>query len=222
MSGADGERPSAPPHRRLAPGRLVVASHNAGKVQEIRDLLAPFGIDTVSAAEFGLPVPEETETTFTGNARLKAHAAAAATGLPALSDDSGLSVAALDGAPGVYTADWAETPSGRDFARAMGLVRARLAERGVDLAAGAPAAATFHCALTLAWPDGHDETFLGACPGGLVWPPRGDLGFGYDPMFVPTAGEGSQTFGEIARAAKHGMSHRADAFAQLVAACLSG
>lgn len=206
-------------HRRLAPGRLVVASHNAGKVREIRDLLAPFGIETTSVGELGLPVPEETETTYTGNARLKAHAAAKAAGGPALSDDSGLSVAALDGAPGVYSADWAETPGGRDFAHAMGLVRDRLAAAGVDLAAGAEAEAAFHCALSLAWPDGHDETFLGTCPGRLVWPPRGERGFGYDPMFVA---EGqAETFGEMAPEEKHAMSHRADAFAKLVAACLA-
>ncbi|MEL6267271.1 MAG: non-canonical purine NTP pyrophosphatase [Pseudomonadota bacterium] len=214
MSGA--HRPLA--HRPLAPGRLVVASHNAGKVREIRDLLAPYGIETVSAGELDLPVPDETETTFTGNARIKAHAAARAAGLPALADDSGVSVEALGGAPGVYTADWAETPAGRDYAMAMARVWAELDA----LDGGAPAApvAAFHCALSLAWPDGHDETFLGTAPGHLVRPPRGERGFGFDPIFVP---EGrAETFGEMDPAAKHAISHRADAFRQLVAACLGG
>lgn len=205
-------------HRRLAPGRLVVASHNDGKVREIRDLLAPFGIDTVSVGELDLPVPEETETTFEGNARLKAHAASRAAGCPALSDDSGLSVAALDGAPGVHSADWAETGAGRDFAHAMRLVRAKLAAAGSDPEAGARPAAAFHCALSLAWPDGHDETFLGTCAGHLVWPPRGERGFGYDPIFVPDGR--AETFGEMVPAEKHAMSHRADAFAKLVGACI--
>ncbi|MEL6196528.1 MAG: non-canonical purine NTP pyrophosphatase [Pseudomonadota bacterium] len=206
-------------HRRLRPGRLVVASHNTGKVREIRDLLVPFGIDTVSVAELGLPVPEETEESYEGNARLKAHAAATAAALPALADDSGLSIAALGGAPGVRSADWAETPAGRDFAYAMQRVRDSLQAAGVALDGGDAPSAAFHCALSLAWPDGHDETFLGTCPGHLVWPARGEHGFGYDPIFVP---EGhAETFGEMAPAAKHAMSHRADAFAKLVAACLA-
>lgn len=200
--------------RKLGPGRVVVATHNAGKLREIRDLLAPFGIETVSAGELGLPEPEETETTFEGNARLKAHSAAKASGLPALSDDSGLTVAALDGAPGIHSARWAETGAGRDFGHAMRTVWERLEAAG----APEPRRAAFICALTLAWPDGHDETFLGRCTGRLVWPPRGERGFGYDPMFVP---EGRDiTFGEMDPAAKHAMSHRADAFRQLVAACL--
>ncbi|MEM7499442.1 MAG: RdgB/HAM1 family non-canonical purine NTP pyrophosphatase [Pseudomonadota bacterium] len=201
-------------HRQLAPGRLVVASHNAGKVREIRDLLASFGIETVSAAELGLPEPEETETSYEGNARLKAHAAAKAAGLPALADDSGLSVEALGGAPGIYSARWAEGPDGRDFGRAM---RRVWDEVSAAAGGGAPDAA-FVCALSLAWPDGHDETFLGTCGGTLVWPPRGERGFGYDPIFV-AAGEG-ETFGEMTPERKHAMSHRADAFRQLVAACL--
>ncbi|SNT23771.1 RdgB/HAM1 family non-canonical purine NTP pyrophosphatase [Tropicimonas sediminicola] len=192
---------------------LVIASHNKGKVKEIRDLLAPFGVSVTSAAELGLPEPEETEDSFVGNARIKAHAAAKASGLPALSDDSGLSVEALDGAPGVYTADWAETPEGRDFAMAMGKVWEACEQR----AAPEPRIARFHCLLCLAWPDGHDEVFDGFVQGRLVWPMRGAHGFGFDPMFQPD-GE-SETFGEMNPAKKHGMSHRADAFAKLVAGC---
>lgn len=200
--------------RRFRAPRLVVASHNAGKLREIADLLRPFGVAAVSAAELGLPEPEETETTFAGNARLKAHAAAKAAGLPALSDDSGLAVAALDGAPGIHSARWAETPDGRDFGHAMRRVWDKLEATG----APEPRRATFVCALSLAWPDGHDETFLGTCAGRLVWPPRGDRGFGYDPMFLP---EGhAMTFGEMEPERKHAMSHRADAFRKLVAACL--
>lgn len=193
--------------------KLVVASHNTGKVREIGDLMRPFRVDTVSAADLNLPEPDETEITFEGNARLKARAAALASGLPALADDSGLAVAALGGDPGIYSARWAETPQGRDFGHAMQSVWQKLEA----LAAPEPRRAAFHCALTLAWPDGHDETFLGTCAGRLVWPPRGDQGFGYDPMFVP---EGFEiTFGEMEPAKKHAMSHRAAAFRQLVAAC---
>lgn len=199
--------------RRCAEPKLVVASHNLGKVREIGDLLRPFGVETMSAAELNLPEPEETETSFEGNARLKAHAAANATGLPALSDDSGLAVEALGGDPGIYAARWAETPNGRDFGHAMRLVWEKLEAAGAQ----EPRNAAFICALTLAWPDGHDETFLGTCEGRIVWPPRGDKGFGYDPIFVPA---GHQiTFGEMDPAEKHGMSHRANAFRQLVAAC---
>ncbi|MEO1274224.1 MAG: non-canonical purine NTP pyrophosphatase, partial [Pseudomonadota bacterium] len=193
--------------RRLEPGRLVVASHNEGKVREIRDLLAPYGMETVSAAELALPEPEETETTYEGNARLKAHAAAKAAGLPALADDSGLSVDVLDGAPGIYSARWAETGAGRDFGHAMARVRDEAVAAGAALGAGTGPSAAFLCALSLAWPDGHDETFIGRCPGQLVWPPRGERGFGYDPMFV-AEGEG-ETFGEMAPERKHAMSHRA-------------
>jgi XTP/dITP diphosphohydrolase len=193
--------------------RLVVASHNAGKVREIRELLRPLGVETVSAAGLGLPEPDETETTFEGNARLKARAAAQASGLPALADDSGLTVAALCGAPGIYSARWAETPEGRDFGHAMKTVWRKLEA----IAAPEPRRAAFVCALTLAWPDGHDETFLGTCAGRLVWPPRGDRGFGYDPVFMP---EGhAVTFGEMEPERKHTISHRADAFRQLVTAC---
>jgi len=202
--------------RRFDGAKLVVASHNAGKLREIADLLRPFGVATVSAGEIGLPEPEETETTFEGNARLKAHAAAKSSGLPALSDDSGLAVEALGGEPGIYSARWAETPKGRDFGHAMRTVWEKLEA----LAALEPRCAAFVCALTLAWPDGHDETFLGRCEGRLIWPPRGDRGFGYDPMFIP---EGHAiTFGEMEPQKKHAMSHRADAFRQLVAACFGG
>ena len=196
--------------------KLVVASHNAGKVREIGELIRPFGIETVAAADLGLAEPDETETTFEGNARLKALAAVQASGLPALADDSGLAVAALGGAPGIYAARWAETPQGRDFGHAMKTVWQKLEA----IAAPEPRRATFHCALTLAWPDGHDETFLGTCEGRLVWPPRGDRGFGYDPVFVP---EGHEiTFGEMEPEHKHTISHRADAFRQLVDACIEG
>jgi XTP/dITP diphosphohydrolase len=196
--------------------KLVVASHNTGKVREIGDLMRPLGVETVSAADLGLPEPDETETTFEGNARLKARAAAQASGLPALADDSGLTVAALGGAPGIYSARWAEAPQGRDFGHAMRTVWQKLEA----IAAPEPRRAAFVCALTLAWPDGHDETFLGTCAGRLVWPPRGHEGFGYDPVFVPESHD--ITFGEMEPERKHTMSHRADAFRQLVAACFKG
>ena len=199
--------------RKLAPGRLVVASHNAGKVREIGELLRPYGIETVSAGELGLPEPAETETTFAGNARIKAHAAAKAANLPALSDDSGIEVDALDGAPGVYTADWAETPQGRDFPMAMKKVWDLLEAKN----APHPRSARFRCTLCLAWPDGHDEIFDGRVEGAVSWPMRGDLGFGFDPIFTP--GGYDQTFGEMDPAKKHEMSHRADAFAKLVRGC---
>ncbi len=196
--------------------KLVVASHNAGKVREIGDLMRPLGVETVSAADLGLPEPDETETTFEGNARLKARAAAQASGLPALADDSGLTVAALGGAPGIYSARWAEMPQGRDFGHAMRTVWQKLEA----IAAPEPRRAAFVCALTLAWPDGHDETFLGTCAGRLVWPPRGHEGFGYDPVFMA---EGHAiTFGEMEPERKHTVSHRADAFRQFVDACLKG
>ena len=204
-------------HRKLLPGKLVIASHNAGKVREIRALLAPFGIEPVSAGELDLPEPEETGTTFAENALLKAHASAQGSGLPALADDSGLCVAALGGAPGVYTADWAakqpfEGGPGRDWYMAMGKVEGKLAELGPDT----DRSAYFICTLALAWPDGHSEVFEGRVEGTLAWPPRGTLGFGYDPVFVPLGRE--QSFAELAPAEKHAMSHRADAFAKLVAA----
>lgn len=193
--------------------RLLVATHNKGKLEEIADLLKPYGVTVVGAAERGLPEPEETGTTFVENARIKAHAAAKATGLPALSDDSGIEVDALDGAPGVYTADWAETGSGRDFVMAMTKTRDRLVESG----APEPWTARFCCTLVLAWPDGHDEVFPGVMEGQIVWPMRGDQGHGYDPIFQP---EGHQiTFGEMDRWEKNRISHRADAFRKLVKGC---
>jgi XTP/dITP diphosphohydrolase len=201
--------------RRFDGGKLVIASHNAGKVREIGDLLAPFGVSVVSAGGLGLDEPEETEETFAGNARIKAHAAAAATGLPALSDDSGLCVAALGGAPGVHTADWAETGSGRDFTMAM----ERLWRECEAANAPEPRAAYFSCTLCLAWPDGHDEVFAGEVHGRLTWPMRGTKGFGFDPMFVPEDAE--ETFGEMEPARKHETSHRARAFDLLVRACFA-
>ncbi|MEX2519752.1 MAG: RdgB/HAM1 family non-canonical purine NTP pyrophosphatase [Paracoccaceae bacterium] len=199
--------------RRLAPGRLIVATHNAGKVREMGALLSPYGIETVSAGDLGLPEPEETEETFEGNARIKAHAAARAANLPALSDDSGIEVDALGGQPGVHTADWAETGAGRDFEMAMTRVWASLEEKN----APEPRCARFVSTLCLAWPDGHDEIFRGEVPGRVTWPMKGALGFGFDPIFTPD-GE-SETFGEMDPGRKNAMSHRARAFEKLVAAC---
>ncbi len=196
--------------RRFPGGRLVVATHNPGKVREINDLLRPFDVDAVSAGELGLPEPEETGTTFAANAELKALAAATASGLPALADDSGLSVAALGGDPGIYSARWAGP--GKDFAVAMGKIHELLAGQGKQTSR-----AHFTCALTLAWPDGHVETFVGEVHGDLVWPPRGLNGFGYDPMF--RADGYDITFGEMDPDAKHAISHRAVAFRQLIDAC---
>ena len=196
-------------------GQLIIASHNAGKVREIGALLEPFGADVVSAGDLGLPEPEETETTFAGNARIKAHAAAQAAGLPALSDDSGLMVDALNGDPGVYTADWAETANGRDFTMAMTKVWTLLENK----AAPEPRNAQFCCTLCLAWPDGTDVVVEGTAPGRLVWPMRGEHGFGFDPMFQPD--DKTQTFGEMDPAEKHAMSHRADAFEKLIKACFA-
>jgi len=195
--------------------RLVLASHNQGKLAEIEALLAPFGIETVPASAFGLAAPAETEDSFVGNALLKARFAAQGSGLPALADDSGLCVDALGGAPGVYTADWAETAHGRDWALAMRKVEEKLRALGAD----ASRAAHFSCVLAIAFPDGRSETFEGRVDGHLAWPPRGDRGFGYDPVFV--ANGHKQTFAEMAPAAKHAISHRADAFRKLRAALLS-
>jgi XTP/dITP diphosphohydrolase len=189
--------------------RLVLATHNPGKLREIAALLEPFGIETAPAHAFGLTEPAETEATFAGNALLKACHAARGAGLPALADDSGLSVEALGGAPGVHTADWAETGAGRDWMQAMSRVERELAALG----AGTSRRAAFHCTLALAWPDGRHALFAGSCAGELVWPPRGERGFGYDPMFVPL-GHG-ETFGEMDPELKHRISHRAAAFAQL-------
>jgi len=196
--------------RRFTDTTLLVATHNHGKLEEIAHLLQPFGITVTSAAEHDLPEPAETGTTFVENARIKAHAAAQATGLPALSDDSGLEVAALDGAPGVYTADWAETPTGRDFTMAMQKVHDALEAKS----APHPHRARFCCTLVLAWPDGHDEVFPGTMDGKMVWPMRGDQGHGYDPVFQPDGHD--LTFGEMDRWQKNLISHRADAFAKLV------
>lgn len=209
MAGASGEEDVA----RLARGdRIVIATHNPGKLREMTALLAPYGIATVGAGELGLPEPQETEETFLGNARIKALAAARAAGLPALADDSGFSVAALGGAPGVRTADWAMRPDGtRDYAAAMRKVMEAAAEFE-------DRTAWFTCALVLAWPDGRIRGFEGHVMGRWVWPPRGLHGFGFDPMFVPDGHE--ETFGEMDPAEKHRISHRARAFALLAAACL--
>lgn len=201
--------------RRLTEPRIVVATHNAGKLAEIRALLAPFGTEVVSAAELGLPEPEETEQTFIGNARIKAHAAARAAGLPALADDSGIAIDGLDGAPGIHTADWAETPGGRDFVLAM----TRAWEALEAAKAPEPRTARFLSTLVLAWPDGHDEVFEGVLEGRCVWPMRGVEGHGYDPMFQPDGYE--TTLGEIGFAEKNRISHRARALSKLVEACLA-
>lgn len=205
-------------HRRLD-GPAIIATHNEGKLSEMRELLAPFGVEATSAGERGLPVPDETGHMFSENAALKAHAAAQATGLPAIADDSGICVLALDGAPGLFSADWSV---GRDFAPAMERVMRELEKREAT-----DRTAWFVCALVVAWPDGHEELFEGRCPGAIVWPPRGTAGFGYDPIFLPD-GE-SRTFGEMTAQEKHGidwdephsgLSHRARAFRKLAAAIL--
>lgn len=207
--------------RRLGPSKLVIATHNAGKLKEISALLAPFGTECISAGSLGLPEPAETGTSFTANALIKAHAAAGASGLPALADDSGLSVAALDGRPGVYTADWAERQwfegaPGRDWFMAMGKVEGMLCAAGPDT----PRDAWFTSVLALAWPDGEQAVYEGRVDGALTWPPRGTLGFGYDPVFVPV-GE-TRTFAELEVAQKQAISHRAAAFAKLVAEQFGG
>ena len=193
--------------------RILIATHNAGKLEEMEQLFAPFGVEVVGAASQNLPEPEETETTFVGNARIKAHAAVKATGLPALADDSGIEVDGLDGAPGVYTADWAETPEGRDFMMAMTRTHSELVKRN----APQPWTARFCSTLVLAWPDGHDEVFAGTADGTLVWPVRGALGHGYDPMFQPIGH--ARTFAEMSADEKNAISHRADSFAKLIAGC---
>lgn len=201
-----GENP-----RKLASGQLVIASHNDGKVREIRELLSPYGFVIHGAKDAGLPDPEETGKTFAENAAIKARAAATGSGLPALADDSGLEVAALKGAPGIFSARWAGSP--RNFARAMAKVETALAEAGTE-----DFSARFVCALCLAWPDGHEELFEGEVRGRLVFPPRGDRGFGYDPIFMPDGYH--ETFGEMDPDAKHAISHRANAFRKLMKACL--
>jgi len=213
--------PKGAAHRRLA-GRLVIATHNPGKLKEMRELLTPYGIDAVSAADLGLVEPVESGTTFEENARIKATAAAKASGLPAFADDSGLMVDALGGDPGIYSARWAGPE--KDFRRAMQIVEDKLCERGAR--ARSQRTAHFVSALCLAWPDEHVEEFEGTVDGTLVWPPRGEKGFGYDPMFLPTGY--SRTFGEMTNVEKHGLpprgkglSHRARAFLKLAEACLA-
>jgi XTP/dITP diphosphohydrolase len=203
-------------HRQMT-GRVVIATHNKGKLVEMRELLAPHGVEAVSAGELNLPEPEETGTSFAANARIKAEAAAFAAGLPAIADDSGLVVDALDGAPGIYSARWAGAT--KDFRRAMERVEAGLRER--DAFTPAQRTAHFVSVLCVAWPDGHREEFEGRVDGTLVWPPRGERGFGYDPMFLPDGFD--LTFGEMSAEQKHGLpplSHRARAFLKLAEACL--
>ncbi len=209
------------PHRVLS-GRVVIATHNPGKLREMRDLLAPYGVEAVSAGELGLPVPAETGHMFSENAAIKAHAAAKATGLAALADESGICVDALDGAPGLFSADWAVN---KDFRPAMERVERELRRRGATLSE--QRRAHFVAALVIAWPDGHEELFEGRVYGVLVWPPRGEQGFGYDPMFQPDGH--ASTFGELSAEEKHGiggsrggeaLSHRARAFVKLAEACL--
>jgi XTP/dITP diphosphohydrolase len=195
-------------HFRTAP-RWVIASHNPGKIREIGDLLAPRGIAAAGAGELGVPEPEETEDSFSGNALLKARACAAATGEVSLADDSGLAVTALGGAPGIYSARWAGEP--RDFGRAMQKVHDELQARGAQ-----DRSARFVCALALAHPDGAEAVFEGTAEGVIVWPPRGDRGFGYDPVFQPLGR--TETFAQIDPEQKHAMSHRADAFGKLIRA----
>lgn len=199
--------------RKFTEKRILIATHNAGKLEEMEQLFAPYGVSVVGAAELGLAEPDETETTFVGNARIKAHAAVSATGLPALADDSGIEVEALDGAPGVYTADWAETPNGRDFVMAMTKTHELLEAKN----APRPRLGRFCATLVLAWPDGHDEVFAGTVDGTLVWPMRGKIGHGYDPMFQPKGHD--RTFAEMPFDEKNAISHRADAFKKLIAGC---
>ena len=212
MSGQD--------HCRIA-GRLVIATHNPGKLAEMRELLAPHGIDAISAGELGLHEPDETGTTFRNNARIKAQAAASAAQLPAFADDSGLVVDALDGEPGIYSARWAGPD--KNFAGAMAMIESKLKQRGAT--APGQRKAHFVSALCVAWPDGHVEEFEARVDGVLVWPPRGGKGFGYDPMFLPDGH--NRTFGEMPSDEKHGLpprgkglSHRARAFLKLAEACL--
>jgi XTP/dITP diphosphohydrolase len=208
-------------HRHIT-GRLVIATHNPGKLAEMRELLAPYGIDAVSAGELGLPEPDETGMTFRDNARIKAEAAAKATGLPAFADDSGLAVAALNGDPGIYSARWAGPKE--DFHFAMQTIDHKL--RDIGATAPEQRGGSFVSALCVAWPDGHLEDFEARVDGTLIWPPRGDKGFGYDPMFLPNGHD--RTFGEMPSEEKHGLpphgkglSHRARAFIKLAEACLA-
>ena len=196
--------------RSLANAKIVIATHNKGKLEEFRALLKPYGVEAVSAGDLGLPEPAETETTFAGNARIKARAAMQASGLIAISDDSGLCVEALGGEPGVYTADWAGPD--RDWNRAMRLVEEKLAAKGA--VTPEQRKAYFSCTLCVVWPDGEERIYEGRAEGTLVWPPRGALGHGYDPMFVPTGQ--ARTFAELAPEEKNMISHRARALEQLV------
>ncbi len=207
--------------RQLGGGTLVIATHNAGKLKEIGALLAPYGMNCISAGSLGLPEPPETGKTFVENALIKARVAAESAGIPALADDSGLCVTALGDMPGVYTADWAERQwfegkPGRDWYMAMGKIEGLLCEQGPAV----DRSCWFACALAVAWPDGEYATYEGRVDGSLCWPPRGTLGFGYDPVFVPTGA--TRTFAELDPEDKHRISHRADAFAKLVAAQFSG
>jgi XTP/dITP diphosphohydrolase len=199
--------------RKFTGQELVIATHNHGKLEEIEHLFETFKVKIRGAGELGIIEPEETEDTFVGNARIKAHSAAKESQTPSLADDSGITIDALNGAPGVYTADWAETSGGRDFVYAMEKTQNALAE--VD--ATHPRSAQFRCTLVLAWPDGHDEVFEGMIAGSLVWPMRGENGHGYDPIFLPDGY--NQTFGEMDRWGKNKISHRADAFTKLLSGC---
>jgi XTP/dITP diphosphohydrolase len=208
-------------HRKIT-GRLVIATHNPGKLREMHELLIPFGVETVSAGELGLAEPEESGTSFTANARIKAVAAASRSGLPAFADDSGLAVEALDGEPGIHSARWAGPE--KNFQHAMELVEEKLRARGAE--SSSQRRARFISALCVAWPDGHLEEFDAQVEGILVWPPRGKKGFGYDPMFLPDGY--TRTFGEMSGEEKHGLpprgrglSHRARAFLKLSEACLA-
>ncbi|MDB6178169.1 RdgB/HAM1 family non-canonical purine NTP pyrophosphatase [Paracoccus sp. Z330] len=201
--------------RKFTEKKLLVATHNAGKLAEMRALLTPYGVEVIGAAETALAEPVETEDNFVGNARIKARSAVEATGLPALSDDSGISVDALNGAPGVYTADWAETGNGRDFAMAM----QRTWNELEAVQAAEPRNAQFRCTLVLMWPDGHDEVFEGVLPGRVVWPPRGAEGHGYDPIFMPDGHE--VTLGEMSADQKNSLSHRALAVSQMIETCFA-
>ncbi|WP_108483789.1 RdgB/HAM1 family non-canonical purine NTP pyrophosphatase [Oceaniglobus ichthyenteri] len=201
--------------RRFDGDRLLVATHNQGKMDEIAALLAPYTVSVTSAKDHELPEPVEDGTTFVDNARIKAHAAAKATGMIALSDDSGIEIDALDGAPGVFTADWAETPNGRDFVMAMTKTHDMLEAANAPF----PRTARFCCTLVMAWPDGHDEVFTGVLSGQVVWPMRGQQGHGYDPIFQPDGY--NITLGQMDQAQKNQLSHRADAFKKLMAACFA-
>ena len=201
--------------RKFTEKQLLVATHNAGKLAEMRALLAPYGCEVTGAAEHGLDEPVETEDNFVGNARIKARAAMEATGMSVLADDSGICVDALGGAPGVYTADWAETGNGRDF----GMAKERTWRELEELDAPLPRNAQFRCTLLLMWPDGHDEVFEGILPGQVTWPPRGLEGHGYDPIFVPD-GE-TQTLGEMSPDMKNRLSHRAIAVSNMIRNCFA-